>query len=171
MKNKTIWLISSQQLVSEAWCVVRAHWREFLHLVKWYILPLIIVHAIGQLIYFGGYTLLLTIVFYVFFGLLALLVQLCLIRAMKQYSQGESGGFSKKHLLSTLVYLPAAVGIVAIVVIVSLLAILIVSLPMVVLTAFSLHIPGASVITFLLILAVFFALSVYFSFPLYVLID
>src|SRR3989344_7191086 len=171
MKNKTIGLISSQQLVSEAWCVVRAHWREFLHLVKWYILPLIIVHAIGQLIYFGGYTLLLTVAFYVFFGLLALLIQTGLIRAMQKYSKGEELGRTIDHLKTTLQYIPAALGIVIIVGSVSFIAIAVISLPMIVMTVFSLQVPLASVITFLLILAVLLLLSVYFLFPLYVLID
>ena len=171
MTPKTKALIPPGHLVRSAWGIVHAHWREYARLVGWYIVPLIIVHAIGQLIYFGGYTLVLTVAFYVFFGLLALLIQTCVIRAMQKYSKGEELGRTIDHLKTTLQYIPAALGIVIIVGSVSFIAIAVISLPMIVMTVFSLQVPLASVITFLLILAVLLLLSVYFLFPLYVLID
>ncbi len=156
-------------VVRGAWELCKKHWKVFLGITSWYIIPLIIVHSLGQIVYFGVYSLVLTIVFYVFFGLLALLVHVALILALEKLQIGKIKKLYK-HFKQTIPFLPAALALSAIAVVASFIALAIVWLPFYILSALSITVPYLEAITFIVILGLMIVVSVYLLFPLYLLI-
>lgn len=155
-------------VVKGSWHLCKKHWKVLLGIVSWYIIPLVIVHSLGQIVYFGIYGLPLTVVFYVFFGLLALLVQVALILAFEKLQIGKINKLPR-HLSQSLKFLPAALVISIVVLLASVLGLLVVWFPFYVLSWFF-TVPYLEVITFILILGLLLVASVYFLFPLYFLI-